>query len=59
MIRAIKMDPTTLRARHVLRGVELIADEAGPRIAPVVLCKRELPDSWSAKAGTVLRGVIR
>lgn len=56
---AVPSRPESLRARHVLSGVELLPDVDGPRLAPVVLCDRDLPGHWLPQVRTILRGVIR
>lgn len=56
---AVPARPELLRARHRFAGLELLSDASGPRLAPVVLCGRDLPDTWTPKAATVVRGVIR
>lgn len=56
---AVPARPESLRARHVLGRLVLLDDASGPRLAPVVLCDRDLPDTWSPQAATVVRGVIR
>lgn len=55
---AVRSTPESIRAAHIWRDHELLADDVTARVAPRVLCDRRL-DGWTPVARTVIRGVIR